>query len=514
MSMFSMLERIIIIDVIKDLVSEKGNKCHDLAIVILDNMSDNEKEDRPHIEISCKFEERSKDISVGDEIALDEEKMVANIVKDVIWNSIATTYIMYDSHETIPFLDKLLRKHGCINNIENINILDLKTISRDRMVPPYTIENLASNYDLSHLASGDNLAIDNARLFLELLFKMEEEKNDLRWYINLIGFLDRESHPGFLPCLKTLTLPQRSNLYLKLYEGFDYDGYKFKSVFSVIRKSMYIAEQDSKFGIGILNNYIDSSYKILLSCDYDNILSINSSHQERVQDNEFDTFIFNHYFILVKDGKQALCRIRYNYLRPTIEDEYEVYLETNFEYDYISKCGNFGYLLQSENKQRYFSAHDKTFTKSFSQYKLVENYLMIWWEDGTYALDVTNNSLIKIADASEKHLDYIGSNYFAGYCDSGSIFLLKNGNVKKFEDYKLSYSVIIGRDAIALFPEAYIVVLGEKGYGVLNGSGEFVLEPKHEMIHPELLFTYLKNDIYKEKKVPIENPWEAMEEED
>ena len=69
---------------------------------------------------------------------------------------------------------------------------------------------------------------------------------------------------------------------------------------------------------------------------------------------EFSTEIYSLYFILVKDGKQGLCRVQYNTVRPRLKEEFKIYMETDMEYDYISPCGYNLFILHKGNEKQFF----------------------------------------------------------------------------------------------------------------------------------------------------------------
>ena len=502
------LERVVMIDLGKDQITENGNIIYDIGIVIIAGMDCTQQEPKPHIEISYQFEIRDTDETVGDGIAIHEEKAIANILKDLFAYSTISVYAMYDAHILIPFLDEFLSKHGYRNAFKNKNILDIKTISRDRLIPPYTFKKLISTYALDDPFSEDHLAIDRAKLLLQVLFQMQKEKADLGFYINLKGFTAHESHSGFLPCPKVQTLPQKSNGSQKLYEGFIWDGYQFESILDFEKEPIYIIKKDSKFGIGIFVNDPTSLYDILLPCEYDNIFTINLPFQEETNESEYDTFIYSCYFILVKDGKQGLCRVRYNKERPAMRKEFSLHYAGSVEYDHITACGGYGFLLHKGKEKRYYSMNNKRLTDPFSDYKLECNhYLIIWREDGVYVLHIIDDALTKITDAREEHLFYIGSNFFAGCYDTDHVYMLTQDGVKEFKHYKYEFSISVGIDQHMWLTNTYLVVSGPKGLGVLNKDGEFIITPEQDTILPELLFVYLRGENFGEMGIPIKGPW-------
>ena len=502
----SALSRVIIIDLNQEIMSKPEDIIYKIGILTIKNIHDKEEKKQPHIEINYQFEERSDDGSLGASIDQEEMETMVKIIKDMFSDSETTVYVMYDAHKTIALLDGFLSKYGYENIFKNMRILDIKTISRDRMAPPYILKNLAEHYNLVDLFKEDNLPIDNTKLLLEILFEIKEEKNDLDKYINLIGFLDGENYYKLTPCKRVKILPQKTSCSLKLYEGFDWDGYKFRSILENEDNQIFRVEKDSKYGIAVPIDEISSIYDILLPCDYDNIVAIDRPHQELSVASKYDIFIYSCYLILVKDGKQGLCRVVYNSIRPNMRDEYSLYFESEIEYDYISVCGHRGYIFHKEKEYRYFSINRKELTEKFTYY-MFENpcYLMYHREDGTYVLDTIEDKEYKITSDTDEAIFYLGSRFFASCYSTNKVFLITDNDVKEFKNYKYEYTILAGKEPQMFLPECYVVVSGPRGLGILDPEGEFVLSPEQDRITAELLFTYLKENHLNMKKIEIKD---------
>lgn len=134
------LERVVIVDLIQDITSKPGDIIYKIGILIIKNIHDKGEMRQPHIEISYQFEERSTNGSLGDSIARKEAETMVKIMEDIFSYSETTVYAMYDAYKTTTLLDRFLNKYGYRNFFENMRILDIKTISRDRMAPPYILK--------------------------------------------------------------------------------------------------------------------------------------------------------------------------------------------------------------------------------------------------------------------------------------------------------------------------------------------------------------------------------------
>jgi hypothetical protein len=501
------LERVVIVDLIQDITSKPGDIIYKIGILIIKNIHDKGEMRQPHIEISYQFEERSTNGSLGDSIARKEAETMVKIMEDIFSYSETTVYAMYDAYKTTTLLDRFLNKYGYRNFFENMRILDIKTISRDRMAPPYILKNLAEYYNLVDLIKENNSPIDNTKLLLEIIFKIKGEKNDLDKYINLIGFLDGENNYKILPLKRLRILPQKTSYFLKLYEGFDWDGYKFRSILEG-EVPIFRVEKDSKYGIAISVDGISFIYDILLPCDYDNIFTIDRPYQEQSVGSKYDTFIYSCYLILVKDGKQGLCRLAYNSKRPNMRNEYSLHLESDIEYDYITVYNQIGYIFHKGKEHRYFGKNKKKLTEKFTSYMIERsNYLIYRREDGTYVLDTVDDKEYKITCDTDEPIFYLGSGFFASCYSTDKVFMITDNGVKEFKDYKYEYNISVGKEQQIFLPESYVVVSGPRGLGVLDPEGKFMLSPEQDKITADLLFTYLKGEHQDEKKRKIEHQW-------
>ena len=98
--------------------------------------------------------------------------------------------VAYNAQFDLGFLYWLLQRNGLASCLKNVKLLDALTVYRDRRPYPHKLSDAIASYRLS--GSNSHRALDDARATLELLCRMQEERDDLERYINLFGY-----HPSY-----------------------------------------------------------------------------------------------------------------------------------------------------------------------------------------------------------------------------------------------------------------------------------------------------------------------------
>ena len=101
-----------------------------------------------------------------------------------------TLLVAYNAQFDLGFLYWLLQRNGLASCLKNVKLLDALTVYRDRRPYPHKLSDAITSYRLR--GSNSHRALDDARTTLELLCRMQEERDDLERYINLFGY-----HPTY-----------------------------------------------------------------------------------------------------------------------------------------------------------------------------------------------------------------------------------------------------------------------------------------------------------------------------
>lgn len=121
-----------------------------------------------------------------------EKAEAAARIRDML--SVPNTLIAtYNAQFDLCFLYYFLREYGGLELLQAAQLYDVLTVYRDRRDYPHRLENAVAAYALE--TQNTHRAIDDARATLELLAAMEDEQDDLAYYIDLFGYNPRYGAP-------------------------------------------------------------------------------------------------------------------------------------------------------------------------------------------------------------------------------------------------------------------------------------------------------------------------------
>lgn len=98
-----------------------------------------------------------------------------------------TLIVAYNAQFDLNFLYYFLARAGCADCLKRVRFLDALTVYRDRRPYPHRLENAIAAYGLGGEAVNSHRALDDANATWHLLRVMGEEKDDLKYYVNLFG---------------------------------------------------------------------------------------------------------------------------------------------------------------------------------------------------------------------------------------------------------------------------------------------------------------------------------------
>ena len=126
-----------------------------------------------------------------------------------------TLLIAYNAQFDLVFLYWLLQRNGQASCLKHVKLLDALTVYRDRRPYPHKLSDAIKNYHLN--GSNSHRSLDDAKATLELLCRMQEERDDLERYVNLFGYHPRYGVSG--QRISSVTYrPQGFDAARKLYE--------------------------------------------------------------------------------------------------------------------------------------------------------------------------------------------------------------------------------------------------------------------------------------------------------
>lgn len=94
----------------------------------------------------------------------------------------------YNAHFDLSFLYYLLSAHQMQSCLRPPDFLDILTVYKDRRDYPHKLKDAICAYDLQDQVVNSHRALDDVKATVEVLRKMEQERNDLCQYINLFGY--------------------------------------------------------------------------------------------------------------------------------------------------------------------------------------------------------------------------------------------------------------------------------------------------------------------------------------
>ena len=102
-----------------------------------------------------------------------------------------TLLLAYNAHFDLSFLFYFLLRHGDPAILKGKDKLDLLTVYRDRRSYPHKLCNAIASYGLSGKVVNSHRAVDDVLATFEVMREMEKEKDDLRNYVNLFGYIPK-----------------------------------------------------------------------------------------------------------------------------------------------------------------------------------------------------------------------------------------------------------------------------------------------------------------------------------
>ena len=99
-----------------------------------------------------------------------------------------TLLLAYNAHFDLSFLYYMLLRDGDPMILKGKDKLDLLTVYKDRRAYPHKLCNAIEAYGLSDKVVNSHRAVDDVLATLAVMEKMEEEKADLQYYVNLFGY--------------------------------------------------------------------------------------------------------------------------------------------------------------------------------------------------------------------------------------------------------------------------------------------------------------------------------------
>lgn len=120
-----------------------------------------------------------------------------------------TLLVAYNIQFDLAFLISLFKKYHDNNFVLENDVLDVMAVYKDRQRFPHRLESAISKYRVS--LPSTHRALDDAKATLAVLLKMREEKDNLKQYVNVVGYNAKYGVSGIkLPHVKYLA--QRGGL--------------------------------------------------------------------------------------------------------------------------------------------------------------------------------------------------------------------------------------------------------------------------------------------------------------
>ena len=128
-----------------------------------------------------------------------------------------TLILAYNAHFDLSFLFYFLMRHGDASVLKGKDKLDLLTVFRDRHDFPHKLCNAIDTYGLAGKVVNSHRAIDDVIATVAVMEAMEQEKNDLIHYVNLVGYNPKYGIGG-KPIGSVTYKPQGYKIVKPLYE--------------------------------------------------------------------------------------------------------------------------------------------------------------------------------------------------------------------------------------------------------------------------------------------------------
>ena len=128
-----------------------------------------------------------------------------------------TLLLAYNAHFDLSFLFYLLLRNGDPMILKGKDKLDLLTVYKDRHSYPHKLCNAIEVYGLADQVVNSHRAVDDVIATVAVMKAMEQERNDLEYYVNLFGFNPKYGVEG-KPIGSVTYKPQRFDPVKPLYQ--------------------------------------------------------------------------------------------------------------------------------------------------------------------------------------------------------------------------------------------------------------------------------------------------------
>lgn len=129
-----------------------------------------------------------------------------------------TLLLAYNAHFDLCFTYYLLQKHADPGILKGKDKLDLLTVYKDRHSYPHKLANAIERYGLTDKVVNSHRAVDDVLATVTVMEAMEQERNDLLFYVNLFGF--NPKYPAPRPAIASVTYrPQPYDPIAPLYRA-------------------------------------------------------------------------------------------------------------------------------------------------------------------------------------------------------------------------------------------------------------------------------------------------------
>ena len=111
---------------------------------------------------------------------------VARDISEMIQGN--TLLLAYNAHFDLSFLFYFLLRNGDPMILKGKDKLDLLTVYKDRHDYPHKLCNAIDTYDLAGQVVNSHRAVDDVIATVAVMKAMEDERDDLHYYVNLFGY--------------------------------------------------------------------------------------------------------------------------------------------------------------------------------------------------------------------------------------------------------------------------------------------------------------------------------------
>jgi len=121
---------------------------------------------------------------------LDENGINIEVAKKELYEMMTkddkTIIVAHNALFDLSFLVELFKNQK--EFFEQIDVIDTLTVFKDRRPYPHKLSDAIMQYNLMEKVQNSHRAIDDVNSLIEVLIAMDEEKNDIIYYCNLIGY--------------------------------------------------------------------------------------------------------------------------------------------------------------------------------------------------------------------------------------------------------------------------------------------------------------------------------------